>query len=56
MLEDDLIFEVFGALNSGNIAGGWNETTIVLIPKKWWPGEGNRVSPHYLMQCILQKH
>lgn len=33
MLENELITEVLQAVNSGTILSGWNETTIVLIPK-----------------------
>lgn len=34
MLEEDLIVEVMNVLNPGKIPKGWNETIIVLIPKK----------------------
>ena len=33
MLGDDLVMEVLVAVNSCNIPEGWNDTTIVMIPK-----------------------
>jgi hypothetical protein len=33
MLEDELIIEVLNAVNSGVILDGWNNTSIVMIPK-----------------------
>lgn len=33
MLEDDLVDEVLGAIQNGMIPSGWNDTTIVMIPK-----------------------
>ena len=45
LLEDDLVDEVLGAVQSAMIPMGWNDTTIVLIPKvndptlvsQFWP-------------------
>jgi hypothetical protein len=39
MLEEDLVAEVLGALNSAKISSGWNDTTIVLIPKNEDPNK-----------------
>ena len=33
MLGDDLVDEVLQAINNATIPVGWNETTIVMIPK-----------------------
>jgi len=33
ILEDDLVNEVLNAINMKKIPEGWNDTTIVLIPK-----------------------
>jgi hypothetical protein len=33
LLGDDLVKEVLAAVNSAEIPEGWNDTTIVLIPK-----------------------
>jgi len=33
MLGDDLVEEVLAAINNAAIPDGWNDTTIVLIPK-----------------------
>ena len=33
MLGDDLVDEVLAAINNAAIPDGWNDTTIVLIPK-----------------------
>jgi len=45
ILEDDLVNEVLNAINMKKIPEGWNDTTIVLIPKvndptlvsQFWP-------------------
>jgi hypothetical protein len=54
LLGEELIDEVLGAINSGNIPDGWNSTTIVLIPKLDNPEKVTQYRPISFLQCYLQ--
>ena len=45
MLGDDLVHEVLQAVNSACIPKGWNDTTIVMIPKVENPGKVSQFRP-----------
>jgi hypothetical protein len=52
-VEDDLVEEVLGAINNATIPMGWNDTTIVMIPKVDVPEKVTQFAQsHYVMWCI----
>lgn len=52
-MEDDLVEEVLGAINNATIPMGWNDTTIVMIPKVDVPEKVTQFAQsHYVMWCI----
>jgi hypothetical protein len=53
MLGDDLVQEVLQAVNSASILDGWNDTTIVMIPKVDNPKKGGPIPPQQFMQHCL---
>ena len=51
MLEGDLTDEVLEAVNTFTIPDGWNDTTIVMIPKVANPEAVGQFRPIFSMQC-----
>ena len=45
MLGEDLVDEVLKAVNSGTIPPGWNDTAVVLPPKKNYSEKVTRFRP-----------
>lgn len=54
MLEDDLVEEVLGAIQNAMIPMGWNDTTIVLIPKIDNPDKVTQFRPISLCNVVYK--
>lgn len=54
MLGDDLVKEVLHAMNTATIPDGWNETTIVMIPKIDSPDRVSQFRPISLCNVIYK--
>jgi hypothetical protein len=53
-LEDDLVEEVLGAINNKTIPDGWNNTTIVIIPKTEKPDKVTQFHPISLCNVVYK--
>jgi hypothetical protein len=54
LLGDDLVHEVLAAVNSVSIPDGWNDTTIVLIPKIKVPEKVTQLRPISLCNVVYK--
>ena len=54
MLGDDLTEEVLQAVNTGTIPNGWNDTTIVMIPKIGSPEKVTQFRPISLCNVVYK--
>jgi hypothetical protein len=54
LLGDDLVHEVLSAVNSMSIPDGWNDTTIVLIPKIKVPEKVTQLRPISLCNVVYK--
>jgi hypothetical protein len=53
-VEDDLVEEVLGAINNATIPMGWNDTTIVMIPKVDEPEKVTQFHPISLCNVVYK--
>jgi len=53
-VEDDLVEEVLGAINNATIPMGWNDTTIVMIPKVDVPEKVTQFRPISLCNVVYK--
>jgi len=54
LMEDDLVEEVLGAVQSASIPMGWNDTTIVMIPKIDNPDKVTHFRPISLCNVVYK--
>jgi hypothetical protein len=54
LLGDDLVHEVLSAVNSMSIPDGWNDTTIVLVPKIKVPEKVTQLRPISLRNVVYK--
>lgn len=54
LLEDDLVAEVLGAVQNAAIPTGWNDTTIIMIPKVDNPDKVTQFRPISLCNVVYK--